>query len=266
MQRISRFISDIYRQRHVIRYLAKREFMTRYAGTTGGLLWVIIQPLATVLIFWFVFSVGFRLRGPSETPFLQFFISGLAPWLLFSEVVTFGTNGVRTNLHLIKKTVFPSEVLPFVYIGAAGIAHLALLGIVLVVLLGNGSTPGLHILELPIYFAALCFMLVGLCWILSALNVFHRDIGQAMTIVLNLWFWLTPVVWSPQMLPVKYHWLIALNPMAYIVEGYRGSLLYGEGVISRLPETAWFVFIVTVVFVIGAVVFKRLKMEFADAI
>lgn len=246
--------------------MAKREFMTRYAGTTAGVLWVIIQPLATVLIFWFVFSVGFRLRGPSETPFLQFFISGLAPWLLFNEVVTFGTNGVRTNLHLIKKTVFPSEVLPFVYIGAASIAHFALLGIVLCVLLGSDFNPGIHLLQLPIYFAALCFMLVGLCWVLSALNVFHKDVGQAIAIVLNLWFWLTPIVWSPHMLPAEYRWVIVANPMAYIVEGYRGSLLYNEAVISRLPESAWFLFIATGVFLIGAIVFKRLKMEFADAI
>ena len=123
LQRLFNFIYTIYQQRHVIKFLAKREFYSRYVGTLAGVLWAIIHPLLTVIIFWFIFSVGFKVTGPSNLPFLLYFMTGLAPWLMFSEVLMISTNGVRGNLGLIKKTTFPSEVLPFVYLGAASITH-----------------------------------------------------------------------------------------------------------------------------------------------
>jgi lipopolysaccharide transport system permease protein/teichoic acid transport system permease protein len=261
-----RFLADIYRQRHVIRLLARREFLSRYAGTTAGMFWVIAQPAATVLIFWFVFGVGLRASGPAGADFLPWFVCGLVPWLMFSEVLTMSTNGVRGNLQLIKKTRFPSEVLPIVYIGAAAAGHGVLVVLALLVGWARGVTPGIGLLALPLYFAALCFLLLGLCWLVSAFNVFHRDIGQSLGIVLNLWFWLTPVVWNRSLLPDRWGYVVSLNPMAFIVDGYRSALLGTDPGAVPAADAVPFLLVSLPVFILGAEVFRRLKLEFADSV
>ncbi len=262
-----RFLGDLHRQRDVIRLLARREFMSRYAGTTAGVVWVIVQPAATVLIFWFVFAVGLRgATGPAGAQFLPWFVCGLVPWLMFSEVLTMSTNGVRGNLQLIKKTPFPSEILPIVYISAAAAGHAVMLLLALLIAWVYGVAPGPGLLALPLYFCALCFLLLGLCWLGSALNVFHRDIGQSIGIIINLWFWLTPIVWDRSLLPGRWAEALSLNPMVFIVDGYRSSLLGAAPGPGRAGDAAVFLLISVLVFVGGAEVFRRLKLEFADSI
>ena len=266
VQRLSNFIYVIYQQRYVIRFLAMREFISRYVGTLAGVLWAVIHPLLTVIIFWFIFSIGFKVTGPSNLPFLLYFVTGLAPWLMFSEVLMISTDGARNNLNLIKKTVFPSEVLPFVYLGAASITHAIFLTIIIFLMFFYGVSFSFYILQVFYYFMALCFFLIGLCWILSAANVFHRDVGQSVSIIINFWFWLTPRVWVKDVIPSKYQWLLVINPLTYIIEGYRKSLLYQESFLADLPSTIYFISLSIVTFIIGALIYKRMKLEFADAI
>lgn len=266
MKFLTGFISNIYRQRHMIIYMAKREFIMRYAGTMGGFLWAVLHPVATVLIFWFVFAVGFKLQGQGDTPFILYFICGYVPWLTFNEVLLISTNGIRNNLHIIKKTVFPSEILPFVYIGAASISHLVFLSMVMIIILLNGIELSRYFLQIVLLYFLLCYLLTGLSWILSALNVIHRDVGQAITIILNLWFWMTPVVWTKNMMPEKYQWLLEINPVTFIVSGYRKSLIYNESIITDYNQILVNLLIATFLFITGAIVFRRLKYEFADAI
>lgn len=260
-----RFLADIWRHRHVVRLLARREFRSRYMGLTLGVFWIFAQPAAMVLIFWLVFSTGLRLGGSQPGGFLPHFISGLVPWLMFSEVLLMGTNGIRGNLQLIKRVPFPSEVLPLVYIVAASIGQAVILLITMAVLALGGVHPGLSLLLLPGYFLGLCALLLGLCWITSALNVFHRDIGQSVGIVINLWFWLTPVVWDRHMFAPELARLLALNPMTFIVEGYRSALLGAGSAAGGSADGAIFVAVTATVFLLGATVFARLKFEFADS-
>ncbi len=266
LQRLFNFVLTLYQQRYLIKFLTKREFVSRYIGTLAGVSWAIIHPLFTVIIFWFIFSVGFKVTGPSEIPFLLYFVTGYAPWLMFSEVLTISTNGVRGNLPLIKKTIFPSEVLPFVYLGAASISHSVFLMIIFLMMIFYDISFSLYIIQIVYYYVVLCFFLVGLCWLSSAANVFHRDVGQAIGIIINFWFWLTPIVWVKEIIPSNFQWLIFINPMTYIIEGYRKSLLYQESLFLDFPVTIYFLSLSTLSFVIGALIYKRLKLEFADAI
>jgi lipopolysaccharide transport system permease protein/teichoic acid transport system permease protein len=218
------------------------------------------------MIFWFIFSVGFKVTGPSEIPFLLYFVTGYAPWLMFSEVLMISTNGARGNLVLIKKTNFPSEVLPFVYMGTASITHAIFLIIILMLMFFYSVPFSFYMVQVFYYYMVLCFFLIGLCWILSAANVFHRDVGQAIGIIINFWFWLTPIVWVKEIIPSNYQWLIFINPMTYIIEGYRKSLLYQESLFLDFPVTIYFLSLSALSFVMGALIYKRLKLEFADAI
>lgn len=252
--------------RHMISVMARREFMARYVGTFGGILWAIAHPVAMLIIFWFVFSVGLKAQGPANTPFILYFVCGLVPWLTFNEVLSIGTNGVTSNANLVKKTVFPSEILPLVYIVSASASHLVLLLLTFILLTANGIPITIYSAQVLYYFTALCIFLLGICWLSSALNVFHRDIGQVIALLLNLWFWATPIVWTGDLIPEKYRWLLHLNPLEYVIEGYRKSLLYHEAAWSDMTGAGSYWTLVGIVFVMGAYIFRRLKPDFADVL
>jgi lipopolysaccharide transport system permease protein/teichoic acid transport system permease protein len=261
---IMRLLSSVYRHQTMILALAVRELQSRYVGTLGGIFWTFAHPLAVITIFYFVFAVGFKSQGPEGTPFMLWFVCGLVPWLFFNETLLAATDSITRHAHLIKKTVFPSEILPVVNITAGLVPHTIFL-LIVAGLLAWFQVPFTAGRLLVVYFLlCTCLLLVGLSWLLSAIQVFYRDVSHALSIVLNLLFWTTPIVWSPEMIPEGYRGLLFCNPMYYIVEGYRGLLVFNETGWPSAGHTAYFWCVVTVVFMAGAYVFGRLKPEFAD--
>jgi ABC-type polysaccharide/polyol phosphate export permease len=244
--------------------LASRDLQSRYVGTLGGILWTFAHPLAVITIFYFVFAIGFRSQGPNGTPFLLWFVCGLVPWFFFNETLLAATDSITRHAHLIKKTVFPSEVLPMVNVIAGLVPHTVFMLIVMG-LLAWFNVPFSADRLLVVYFLlCMCLLLVGLGWLLSAIQVFYRDVSHALAIVLNLGFWSTPIVWSSDMIPEEYRGLLFFNPINYIIEGYRGLLVFNETVWPSAGHTAYFWCVVTAAFLVGAYVFGRLKPEFAD--
>lgn len=256
--------SNLYRSQTMILALASRDLQSRYVGTLGGILWTFAHPLAVITIFYFVFAIGFRSQGPNGTPFLLWFVCGLVPWFFFNETLLAATDSITRHAHLIKKTVFPSEVLPMVNVIAGLVPH-AVFMLIVMALLAWFNVPFSADRLLVVYFLlCMCLLLVGLSWFLSAIQVFYRDVSHALAIVLNLCFWSTPIVWSSDMIPEEYRGLLFFNPMYYIIEGYRGLLVFNEIVWPSAGHTAYFWCVVTVAFLVGAYVFGRLKPEFAD--
>jgi lipopolysaccharide transport system permease protein/teichoic acid transport system permease protein len=245
--------------------MAKHDLASRYAGTIGGVLWATVHPALTVAIYWFVFVVGFKARGPAGMPFVLYFVSGLVPWLFFNEVLVSSMNAVIANTSLIKKTVFPSEILPLVHMVSSSFTHVVLLFILCVLAWYYGYGPKLTVIQLIYYYVALGCFLLGLSWLLGSLQVFHRDLGQAMTAVLNLWFWLTPVVWSAEIIPPQFRLILDFNPLCYVVEGYR-SLITGVPFWLHWQDALRFWLLTGPVLLLGAYVFRRLKPDFADVL
>jgi lipopolysaccharide transport system permease protein/teichoic acid transport system permease protein len=258
------FLARLASLRHVIWALAIRNFQRRFVGTGAGILWTIVHPLATVLVFWLVFSLGFKAKGPDGVPFVLYFMTALLPWSLFSDTLLATTGAVTNNQHLVKKMVFPTEVLPIVEILASTFSHLMLLGFTVVLLLLHGIVPGLAILQIGYAYLCACILILGIGWALAAINVFHRDIGQALPTVLSFWFWATPVVWDIGMLPESWRPLLNLNPVHHVVESYRAALLYGRPVWQDLSQMAAFWVMALLLGFLGAYVFRRLKPDFAD--
>ena len=261
---IVRLLHNVCRYQSMILALAGRELQSRYVGTLGGILWTFAHPLAIITIFYFVFALGFRSQGPDGAPFMLWFVCGLVPWFFFNETLLAATDSITRHAHLIKKTVFPSEILPVVNITAGLIPH-AIFMLIVAGLLVWFEVSLLAGRLLVVYFLlCTCVLLIGLSWLLSAIQVFYRDVSHAVSILLNLWFWSTPIVWSSDMIPAEYRGLLFYNPIYYITEGYRGSLVFGEIVWPSAAHTVYFWFIVIAMFLVGAYVFSRLKPEFAD--
>lgn len=263
---LAQFFRQVLQHRDMIFALAVRDLQSRYIGTLGGILWAFIHPLAIVTVFYFVFAVGFRAQGPSNTPFILWFVCGLVPWFYFNDTLQAITNSITGNAHLVKKTIFPTEVLSLVHVISSLFPHLVFM-LTLIGMLVFFNVPFLAERLLVAYYLVCTITLVlGLGWLLSALQVFYRDIAQALTIFLNLWFWATPIVWSQEIVPAAYRGLLSFNPIYYIAEGYRGLMIYNTTVWPNTQETAFFWSINLIIFFVGIYVFRRLKPEFADVI
>jgi len=259
-------LKRIVHYRRSIASLAIRIFQTKFIGTGIGPLWMILQPLATILVFWMVFSLGFKAVGPHGSSFVAYFISAYLPWSYLTETLNSSTNTLLANRHLVKKMVFPTETLPLVEILAASFGHLVLLVITLIFLWLTGTPPSWRLAQLPYAYACLVCLALGLSWLLSAINVFHRDVGQSLAVVLNFWFWATPVVWSVDMLPLAWKPLLNFNPAYHIIEGYRSALLASTSLWDDPTQALAFWSLTISIGAMGAYVFRRLKPQFADVI
>lgn len=258
------FLSSNIRRRNIIWALAFRSFQNRFIGTGAGVAWSVIPPLATVLVYWLIFSLGFKAKGPQGIPFAIYFMTAFLPWSFIGEALTTSVGAVVGNRHLVKKMVFPTEVLPMVEILASSFAHLILLIFTIILLVVHGVVPGWW--SLQIVYAYFCAVSLSLAigWLLAAVNVFHRDVAPSLATALNFWFWLTPIVWSMDMLPEPWRPLLNLNPMFHVVESYRAALLYGRPVWSDPSQLLIFWTLALLLGIGGAYVFRRLKPEFAD--
>jgi lipopolysaccharide transport system permease protein/teichoic acid transport system permease protein len=262
-----RFLLGLYRARRTIRALASRQLVSRYAGTLFRGAWELIHPAVTILVFWFVFSIAFKAKGPEGIPYINYFITGILPWMFFAEGVNSGTQGVVTHSFLVKKMVFRSELLPFVYLSAGTFNHCLLLILASVVLFVNGVYFTWYWFQIIYYFFTLCALMVGLQWLLSAITVFQRDLGQGVAVVLNLWFWATPVVWVPDgVVTPEYQLLLLANPVYYVIEGYRGSFLYHEAFWHRWEQGLYVWGVALILALSGAMIFRRLKPHFGDVL
>ncbi len=263
---IFNFLRKIYRYKSMIWAMSIREVQSRYIGTIGGMLWSIINPLMMILVYWFVFSIGFKVQPAGGIPFIAVFLCGLIPWSMLTEALTASTGSIRSNAHLVTKTVFPTEILPIINITASLITHSIMLVIFIIVMIFNKIPFSFYNFQSIYYLFALVIFILGLGWFLSAINVFYKDVGQALSVVLNIWFWFTPIVWLPDMIPHKYQYILKLNPMFYIIDGYKSSFIYHSPVWHNPVGCIYFWVVSLVVFIIGAVTFKKLKPEFAEVL
>ncbi|HUK56510.1 MAG TPA: ABC transporter permease [Nitrospiria bacterium] len=251
----------------MIRSLVVRDIRTRYMGSFLGVFWALVHPLTQLIIFYFVFSVVLKAKLGAEyadTNYALWLMSGMLPWIIFSEVVSRSPNAVLEQANLIRKTVFPSEILPFAHVSAALVNHLILFVMLLGFLLLSGQGLSLKLAWLPLYLAGIILFALGLAWILSALNVFLRDIGQILGVLLNLWFFFTPIIYPASLIPEAFRPWLALNPMLYPVEGYRMALL-GRTEPDFSGLVILFIWGIGA-FMVGGLVFKKLKPAFADVL
>jgi len=258
----------IYQQRYVIKKLVIRDFQKKYLGSYLGLPWAFIQPAAIVLVLWLVITLGLRggADDPHGPPFLPWFICGMIPWFFILESINNSSISLTSYSFLIKQMYFRVGAIPIITLATALIVHLALLFLLMIIVVLYGYTPTLHWIQLPYYLIGSLLLLTGLGWLSSALVVFIKDVQQIIGILLTLFFWITPIIWSHTILTGKSRLLADLNPFFYIINGYRETLLTHEWFFENIWLTLYFWFFVLFTFIFGAIVFQRLKPHFADVL
>lgn len=260
------FLKDIVVNKKLIYAMAKNDFKVRYAGSYLGITWAFIQPIITILLYWFVFQVGFRAQAVGNYPFILWLIGGMIPWFFFSEAWSSATNCLIEYSYLVKKVVFRISILPIVKIISSLFVHLAFIIIMIIILLFFKFPITIQVIQVFYYLFAMTLLVIALSWITSAFVVFFRDTVQILNIILQFGFWLTPIGWSETMIPKKYELFFKLNPFFYIVQGYRETFIEHKWFWGHMYQTYYFWGVILTLFIGGALFFGRLRPHFSDVL
>lgn len=260
------FLKLILDQKSLIFSMAKREVAAQYVGSLLGFIWTFINPLVLIIVFWFVFSVGFKIQPQRDVPFVVWLTAGMAIWFAFSDMISGSTSAITANTSLIKKSFFPSEILPVIKVLSCLITHSVFISVLIALLAFQRLPFSLYFLQSIYYLLGMSVLALGLSWAISALNVFIRDIAQIVGVLLQLGFWLTPIFWDIRIMPQELHYLIKLNPMYYIVQGYRESFIYFVPFWSHPYQSIYFWLISGGTLILGAQIFRKLKPQFPDVL
>lgn len=258
-------VKNIKNNKKLIFNLAKNDFKTKFAGSYLGIFWAFVQPVVTILLYWFVFQVGFRSGNMDEFPFVIWLTAGLVPWFYFSEAWTGASNCLLEYSYLVKKVVFNIDVLPIIKVISALFVNLFFIIFFIILCSVYGYYPTVYAVQIIYYIICEIALVMALSYITSAIMVFFRDLGQLLNIMLQIVMWMTPIMWHHDMLG-GYQFILKFNPIYYIVEGYRSSMLSHEWFWDSPVWTLYFWGLVVVLFVIGNRVFEKLKPHFADVL
>ncbi|MGC6583582.1 ABC transporter permease [Paenibacillus sp. Dod16] len=260
------FLRTITANNRLILNLARNDFKTKYASSYLGVIWGFVNPLLTILTYWFVFQVGLRSGNVSEVPFILWFITGIVPWFFFAEAFSGATNSLQEYSYLVKKVVFKIELLPVVKIVSALFVHLFFIGFLFVVFAAYSYYPKIYNFQFLYYSVCLIVLVLSLSILTAAVVLFFKDLGQIITIILQMGFWFTPIGWPVTMLSDFWAYIFKLNPVFYIVQGYRDTFIDKILFYERPYETLYFWIVCLSIFTLGTVVFRKLKPHFADVL
>jgi lipopolysaccharide transport system permease protein len=257
--------ANLYRHREVIRILTWRDFQARFRGSIGGVLWSIIQPLFTMVIYTVVFSTFLKQRfGNTDSPFTfaVYLLCGLLPWTAFSEGLNSATTLIRNNANLVKRVVFPLEVLPlnltFVSIIQQMIGFILLLPLSILVTRQVSAS----LLFIPIILIFEIMLIAGVNWIWTIIAVYIPDLKQFTLVFTSVLMFLTPIFYSKDVIPARWAWIYQINPIARIIDMYRSVFM--EGIVPGGFDVLITSVICVVFFMLGYVWYMKLKKSFAD--
>ncbi|WP_245375508.1 ABC transporter permease [Paenibacillus eucommiae] len=266
MSSIMSYGKDFLKNQRFMWELSKNDFKKRYLGSYLGITWAFVQPTVTILIFWFVFQVGFKSTPVDNVPFILWLAAAMIPWNFFAECVQSSSNSIVEYSYLVKKMVFRVSILPIVKIYSAFFVHFFFIIFLFIMFMIYGYRPSIYYLQLPYYLGCMIVLVLGLSWLTASLSVFLKDVGQIVAMLVQFGFWLTPIFYSLQIVPERFAFFLKLNPMFYIVEGYRETFIYNKWFWEHPSLTLNFWIVTLLILAIGMFLFKKLKPHFADVL
>ncbi len=264
---VSLNLHSLWQYRELLYFLVWRDLKVRYKQTLLGIAWVVLQPVVSMLVFSILF--GWLLKVPSgDVPYPVFAYAALLPWNYFSGALGRTATSVVNSAHLITKVYFPRLIIPLAGV-LAGVVDFAVAFLVLIgLMLYYGITPTIAVFFLPFFLLLAMLTALGFGLWLAALNVRYRDVNYIVPYIIQVWMYLTPVVYSTTLIPEKYRFLMALNPMTGVVEGFRWVLLGARLASAKPPGSLFLVttLITLAVLISGLLYYRHTERYFADII
>ncbi|WP_462396832.1 ABC transporter permease, partial [Hungatella hathewayi] len=207
-KKLSSLLKEFISNRSLILDLAINDFKTRYAGSYLGIVWAFVQPVVTILVYWFVFQVGFRSGTLKEVPFVLWLAAGLVPWFFFNEALNSATSSLIDYGYLVKKVVFNIRIIPFVKILSALFVHAFFVIFILLLYILNNIFPSIYWLQIVYYSGYMIILCLGITYVTSALMIFFRDLSQIINVFLQIGIWMTPIMWDIAVIPIQHQWIL----------------------------------------------------------
>lgn len=262
---------EIFRKRKMILDLSKADFRKRFVGSYFGIVWMFLQPLVTVLIYWFIFGeYGMKSVPPvPNASYVVWLVPGLVPWFFYSEAMNAITGCLQEYSYLVKKVVFQVEILPIIKLTSCLMVHAFFILIMLALYLVMGQPVFITWIQILYYSLAAAVLALAIGYFTSAVNVFFKDMANIVGICLQFGIWLTPIMYDEAMFTSRAPWVatvLKLNPFYYIVAGYRDSMLTGNWFWERPTMTLYYWGVTVVILLVGLKMFKRLRPHFSDVL
>lgn len=257
---------NIYVDRKLLISFSLKDFSRKFAGSFFGIAWGFIQPLLTMIVYWVVFQYGFKSGDVGEVPFMLWFMSGIVPWLFFSEAFSVASNSFIEYSYLVKKVAFNINILPLVKIFSSAIIHIFFIGLLTIICALFNYYPSIYMFQIIYYLFCTIMLLFAVSLITSSIMVFFRDLNQIISVILLIGMWGTPIAWTTNMFPESAQFYFKLNPIYYLVEGYRDSFVNHIWFWQKYHQTEYFWVLTFVLLVIGSFVYNRLSPFFADTL
>jgi lipopolysaccharide transport system permease protein len=253
---------ELWAYRELLWVLTTRDIRVRYKQTVLGAAWAIVRPFLTMVIFSVVF--GQLAKMPSDGyPYPVFVYAGLLPWIFFSAAISTSGQSLVGSANLVSKVYFPRLIIPLSSVGAGLVDLLISTGILLLMMLWYGVGWSWHLLAAPLLLAALIVTALGIGTLLSALTVAYRDFTHLTPFLVQIWLYVTPVIFPVSLVPERWQWLLYLNPMTGLVEGFRSAFL---GKPFDLTGIGISLAIAIVILIVGVAYFEKVERRFADII
>lgn len=253
---------ELWAYRELLWVLTMRDIRVRYKQTVLGAAWAIIRPFLTMVIFSVVF--GHLAKMPSDGyPYPVFVYAGLLPWIFFAAAIGTSGQSLVGSAHLVSKVYFPRLIIPLSSVGAGLVDLLISTGVLLLMMLWYGVGWSWQLLAAPLLLIALIFTALGIGTLLSALTVAYRDFTHLTPFLVQVWMYVTPVIFPVSLVPERWQWLLYLNPMTGLVEGFRSAFL---GKPFDLAGIGISLVIAAAILIIGVAYFEKVERRFADII
>jgi ABC-type polysaccharide/polyol phosphate export permease len=258
-------LRNLVERRSLLFQLVRRDFEQRFVGSAMGWIWSLIHPLVLLLSWTFVFQYCLKNDPPpGVNSYPLFLFAGMLPWMLFSETVQRSAPSLLDQANLITKTVFPAEIVPVSVFLSTLASHILAIALMVTYVGVTQNQISVFLIFLPLYMGAIGLLAIGAGWIAASLHVFLRDTAHVVSVLFTFWFWLTPIFIDEETFPARARWLLALNPLYYLVRAYRAVLLYAT---MPSPRDLGIALAYGVgVFVLGGLFFRYMKRGFADVL
>lgn len=256
-----KLIKDLKQYQEFLKTNVKKDIRGKYKGSFLGVIWSFLNPLLSVLVYAIVFPYIMRVQVDN---YLIYLITGIIPWTFFTSSVNMGMNSILYNSNIIKKVYFPRIILPISSVTSCLVNFLISCIIILLFCLGSGIGISVYILWLPIVVIIQYIFQLGLAFILSAIEIYMRDIEHIVNFLISMLFYVTPILYTPDTFPNGLSWLLKINPLTYLMNAYRDIFFYQKS--PNFEGVGIVFFISLVLFFIGYVVFEKLQKGFAEEV
>jgi teichoic acid transport system permease protein len=265
MTKITQVINEQLQNVNLIFRLAYYEVKGKYLMHYLGIFWQFLNPMVQVFIYWLVFGLGIRGGSPvGEVPFFVWLMVGLIPWFFINPSIVQGANSVYAKLNLVSKMKFPVSILPSVSIVSNSFHFFAMVFLLIVILILNGFWPNIYYLQLIYYLICLYTFLFSFTLLFSTFSTIVRDFHAVLQTSMKMLFYLTPIIWDPENLPEFAQNLLKINPIYYLINGFRNTLLYKTWFFEDMSYTFYFWTLTFIILFIGAALHLKFRKNFVD--